>query len=88
MGGTVRFACLFDPMQHWRECAQLSSTFCSDTWADELRRKTLNYSTSFPIDNVRSVRDSGRTRHRRAVQAVTRACIGNAPIVILLEMRT
>ena len=30
----------------------------------------------------------GRTRHRRAVEAVARACIGNAPIVILLEMRT
>ncbi len=47
MGGTVRFACLFDPTQHWRECAQLSSTPCSDAWADELRRKTLNHSTSF-----------------------------------------
>ncbi len=31
---------MFDPTQHWRECAQLSSTRCSDAWADELRRKT------------------------------------------------
>lgn len=29
-GGTMRFACLFDPRLRWRECAQLSSTVGSD----------------------------------------------------------